>query len=365
MLARAVDAGEGLLVQQAGQAVLLGHALQGDHDDLLVVGRHVGVLVHRGQLVLAGGHFVVAGLHRHAQLEQLALRVQHAGQHALGDGAEILVFKLLALGRLGAEQRASAQGQVGAGEEEVAVDQEVLLLRPGGGEHVAGVLVAKQLQDALGLLVQGLHGAQHRGLLVQRLARPRAERGGDAQGGAVRILQDVGRAGHVPRRVAAGLEGRADAAGGEGGRVGLALDQLLAGEFGKGTVVAVGAQEAVMLLRGDAGQGLEYVRVVGRALLNGPLFHGLRHHVGHAGVQLRALLDGLGERLVNTLGQALLHLLVIENIRAKNLLGRGVQEVKRLLGRLVGRDRRNGSLTCIRILHCLRTPWFTWTLTFA
>jgi hypothetical protein len=44
---------------------------------------------------------------------------------------------------------------------------------PAVANDVAGVGVAEQLEHALGLLVQGLHGAQQRGLLVQRLAGPR------------------------------------------------------------------------------------------------------------------------------------------------------------------------------------------------
>ena len=53
VLAGAVDAGERLLVEQALHAVLLGHPLQGRHQQLLVVGGHVGPLEHRGQLELA------------------------------------------------------------------------------------------------------------------------------------------------------------------------------------------------------------------------------------------------------------------------------------------------------------------------
>ena len=73
VLARAVDALEGLLVEQALHAVLLGDPLQRDHQQLLVVGGDVGALEHRGQLELARGDLVVAGLGRDAQLEQLAL----------------------------------------------------------------------------------------------------------------------------------------------------------------------------------------------------------------------------------------------------------------------------------------------------
>ena len=107
-------------------------------------------------------------------------------------------------------------------------------------------------------------------LLVQRLAGPGHEGGGDAQGGAVGGLQQVGRAGHVPGGVAARLAGGADAAVGEAGGVGLALDQRLAGELGDGAALAVGREEAVVLLGAQPGQRVEDVRVVGGALATAP-----------------------------------------------------------------------------------------------
>ena len=128
VLARAVDAGEGLLVEEALHAVLLGDRLEGRHQQLLVVGGDVGALEHRRDLELAGRDLVVAGLGGDAELEELALGVHHEAEHPLGDGAEVVVVELLALGRLGAEEGAAGVEQVGAGEEEVAVDQEVLLL---------------------------------------------------------------------------------------------------------------------------------------------------------------------------------------------------------------------------------------------
>src|SRR5258706_559448 len=100
--------------------------------------------------------------------------------------------------------------QVGPGEVEVLVDQEVLKLGSAGGVDLGRVL-AEQLQDSERLLRQGFHRAEQRGLLVERLAGPRAERGRDAEGGAVGVLEDEGRAGRVPRGVAAGLERSADA----------------------------------------------------------------------------------------------------------------------------------------------------------
>ena len=111
----AVDAGERLLVEQALHAVLLGDRLEGRHQQLLVVGGDVGALEHRRDLELPGRDLVVPGLGRDAELEQLALGVHHEAEHPLGDGPEVVVVELLALGRLGAEQGASRVDQVGPG----------------------------------------------------------------------------------------------------------------------------------------------------------------------------------------------------------------------------------------------------------
>ena len=129
VLARAVDAGERLLVQEADEPVAAGHVLHDLHGQLLVVGTYVRVLEDRRDLVLGRGDLVVAGLDRDAELGQLALGVEHAGQHALGDRAEVVVVELVALGRLGAEQGAAGGHQVRALEVVLLVDQEVLLLR--------------------------------------------------------------------------------------------------------------------------------------------------------------------------------------------------------------------------------------------
>ena len=142
-------------------------------DQHLVVGREVRVLEDRRDLVLARGHLVVPRLDRHAELEQLGLGVGHARQHALGDRAEVLVFQLLALGRLGAEERAAGVDQVGPGVEEVLVDQEVFLLRADGGEDLLGVVVAEQLAGCAGPACDSASiERKQRRLLVERFAGP-------------------------------------------------------------------------------------------------------------------------------------------------------------------------------------------------
>ena len=106
VLARSVDAGERLLVQEAGEPVLGRGPPHRLHRHHLMIGGEVGVLEDRRDLVLAGRDLVVARLHRHADLVELRFDVRHERHRPLGDGAEVLILELLALRRLGAEQRA-------------------------------------------------------------------------------------------------------------------------------------------------------------------------------------------------------------------------------------------------------------------
>ncbi len=108
----------------------------------------LAALEHRRDLELAGGDLVVAGLDGDAELEQLPLGVHHEAEHALGDGAEVVVVELLALRRLRAEQGAAGVQQVRTGQEEVAVDQEVLLLGAAVAPRRSRVLVPEERQHA-------------------------------------------------------------------------------------------------------------------------------------------------------------------------------------------------------------------------
>ena len=253
----------------------------------------------------AGRDLVVAGLDRHAELGQLALGVEHEREHALGDRAEVVVVELVALGRLGAEERAARRDEVGALEVVLLVDQEVLLLGADRREDRRGLASSPSRRSArIADARQRVHRAQQRDLVVQRLAGPRRERGRDAEQRAVGVLEDEGRRRRVPRGVAAGLERRADAAGRERRRVRLALDELLAGELGDRVPSPVGRVEGVVLLGGDAGQRLEPVREVRRALLHRPLLHRRRDRVGERGSRARPV-ERLLELLVDGLGQPL------------------------------------------------------------
>ena len=153
---------------------------------------------------------------------------------------------------------------------------------------------------------------------------------------------DIGRARRVPAGVAAGLERGADAARGEARRVGLALHQLLAAEFGDGRAGAGRAQEAVVLLGGQAGHRLEEVGVVGGAVLEGPVLHGAGDRVGDGRVERQPLLDRLLQRLEDRLRQPGLLDFLTENQLAEEVLdvrGAEVDLIEIVLGVRDGFDR--------------------------
>ena len=133
--------------------------------------------------------------------------------------------------------------------------------------------------------------AQERDLEVERLARVRHVRGRDRHRDAVGLDLEEDRAGDVPAGVAAGLEGRPQAARRERARVRLALEQVLAGELGDGLAVAGRGQERVVLLGGRAGHRHEPVGVVGRAVGQRPLLHAVGDRVDDRRIERLVALD--------------------------------------------------------------------------
>ena len=289
-------------MEQADEIMPRRDLMQQVHDEHVVVGGDIGVLIDGRNLELPGRHFVMPGLGRDAEAEQGVLHILHEGHDTRRDGAEVMVFHLLALGGRGAHQRAARQQQVGTQGGQTAVNEEVLLFRAHTGTHEGGRGVAEQAQDAHGLPGKGGNGAHEGDLAVQGLARIAVEQGGHMQ----RAADDEGGDSGVPGRVAAGLEGGAQAAGREGGGIGLTADEHLAREFVDDAAFAGGAQEGVMLFGGQAGHGLEPVGVVRGALADGPVFHGAGHGIRDVRVKAFAAGDGGLQRAEHGLGQALL-----------------------------------------------------------
>ena len=290
-------------------------ALKGDPEPgekVVVIGGDICGGVDGRQLMLGRGHLIVLRLGQNTQLPELLIQIGHILRHTRLDSAEVMVIHLLTLGGSGTEQRAAAENQVLALAVHGAVHQEILLLGADRGANTFDIRVAKQLQDTHGLLVQGLHGAQQRGFFIQRLTAVGAERRGDTQC----LVLDKGVRGRIPGGIAPGLEGSTQAAGGEGGGVGLAPDQLLAGELHDGGAVAHRGNKAIVLLTGDAGQRLEPVGVVGGTQLHGPALHHAGHDVCHLNVQRSTLVQGVLQALIGCARQALLHHMFVKDLAA-------------------------------------------------
>ena len=308
VLAGAVDAGERLFVEQAHHVVLVGDLLHDLHGELVVVAGGVGIGVHRGHLVLGGGHLVVLGLAVDAQGPEIFVQVLHVGRHPGTDGAVIVVIQLLAPGRLGTEEGAAGHPQVLPLVVHLLIHQEVLLLRAYAGDDPAALSVSEQPEDPDGLTAHVLHGPQQRRLFVQRVTAVGAQDGGDAES----ALLDKGKGGGVPSGVAAGLKGGPQAAGGEGGGVRLTPHQVLAGKFQDHPAALGRGDKAVMLFCSEAGHRLEPVGIVGAAPLHRPGLHGPGNLVGGSQFQRCSIGDAALPRLIAGAGQPLLHGFLIE-----------------------------------------------------
>ncbi len=254
------------------------------------------------------------GLGGDAELEQLFFHVVHVGGDPLLDASEVLVLQLLTLGRRGAHHGPAAQDQVRALVEVIRVDEEILLLRSQGGIDAPDVLAPQQLHDIQGAFAHRPVGAEQRGLLVQGFAGVGKEGGGDAQGRGDAVAPDEGRGGHVPDRVAPGLEGGPDAAAGEARGVRFALDKLLARKPFDDGADPGDVDEGVVLFRRHAGHGLEPVGEVGGPLLDRPLLHGVGYDVGGFDVQKGAFVDGIDDLPVGGPRELDLHDVDVEGV---------------------------------------------------
>ena len=224
VLAGAVDAGEGLLVQQADQTVA-GRPPASWSPWPAGSGPRPSwhMEIDGGHLMLGGGHLVVLGGGRDAQLPQLHVQVLHKGAHPLPDDAEVLVIQLLTLGGGGAEQGARrCRSGPGASGTSPGPPGNTPAQGPRRGSPCWASVLPNSRRMRRAWRVDGLHGAQQGGLFVQRLAGVGDKDGGDAQDGAAGHLLHKGGGGHVPGGVAPGVVGGAQAAGGEGGGVRLA-----------------------------------------------------------------------------------------------------------------------------------------------
>ena len=313
VLARAVHAGERLLVQKGTEAVLGSNLLHDLHDHQVVVGLLDHMPEERGELVLVGSHLAMAGLERNAELVALLLNFLHAREDRLGrvDRRHVVGASLLVLGRVRSENGAAAHLEIGALVVCGGGNEEQLLLEADVGEH-AGDVVAEELEEAGALGAHGALGAVERSLLIESQAGVghKASRDEDRVG-----AQEDRRLG-VDGEVSAGGVSGAEAAVGEGASVGLATEQMLALQLPDRLAHAVELKHGVLHLAGLT------------VALGGA--HGLEPMAIRVGaIVLRPLEDG-GSNLVGDFGLVDPHssseVVILHALLAKVLLGHGAVE---------------------------------------
>ena len=138
-----------------------------------------------------------------------------------------------------------------------------------------GGFVTEQTQNTQRLRVECIHRTEQRRLGIERLTGVGAERGRDVESAV--LDECIGRG--IPGGISASLKGCAQTAGGEGGCVGFAADQLLTGKFHYDLAVSNGRNEGVVLFGGNAGERLEPMGVVGCPFFHSPILHRVCHDV--------------------------------------------------------------------------------------
>ena len=87
-------------MQQADEAVAVCDLLHDLHADLVLIVCGVRVGIDRSHLVLSRGDLVMPRFRQNAELPQFLIKVLHVFGNARTDRSEIVILKLLALGRL-------------------------------------------------------------------------------------------------------------------------------------------------------------------------------------------------------------------------------------------------------------------------
>mmetsp|Transcript_97247 Transcript_97247/g.225448 ORF Transcript_97247/g.225448 Transcript_97247/m.225448 type:complete len:415 (+) Transcript_97247:1065-2309(+) len=227
VLAGAVDACKGLLMEEHNQAQLLGLLSSHLHEQHIVVGRERGLAVDGRHLMLRRGHLVVDHRHGHTELQHLGLNLEEQLRNGVRHGGKVVQVSLLAARGQSAHERAAAVDQVRAVAVVLGLDDEELLLPT--KEAVNCLRVSgnvDRLEQAQTLLVHGVIGAQEGGLVIEARPKVRDKTAGDPQD----LVQHEARRRAVPSCEGCRCVCRSEPAVGERGAVSLAEEESLVGK---------------------------------------------------------------------------------------------------------------------------------------
>src|SRR5438552_6265671 len=311
------------------------------HHQLVVVDAEVGLREVRSHLELAGRHLVVTRGDRYGELVKLELRLRDAALDSLRNAAEVVILELLATWWGSADESTPAHHQVWSQPEVSAIDEEVFLLGAQSGENALHSLVADEIEQLDRFLGKDIGAAKKGRHLVERFTVVADENRRDAERAGPGRFDDEDRARRIPRRVAACLPRCAQSAGWKAGCVGLALDQLIAGEGLHWLAVVVKCEKRVMLLGGQASLWLEPVGEVSHASGDRPLLDHLCDDRRDRQIELLSVSDRGGETGENLLRELVAQLADAEGIDAEVLGGRAWYSIlveARRDSRVAGRD---------------------------
>ena len=169
VLARSIDPGKWLFMEQHDEPMLAGDGVHQVHHQLILVVRKIGVAIDGRHLELIGSHLVMPGLQRNAQAQAFDFQFAHERCDTGWNRTEIVVVQLLVFRRHMPHQRPAGYHEVGAGSIQVFIHQEILLLPA----QIAVDLVhggVEEAADGYRSAGNGPDGPLQRRLVVKRLA---------------------------------------------------------------------------------------------------------------------------------------------------------------------------------------------------
>ena len=98
------------------------------------------------------------GFSRNAEFPKFLVKVLHVCGYARFDRAEVVVFQFLSFRGTGAEQRPARVHYILAHAADFAVDKEIFLLGPRGGNNFFNVVLSEKAQYPQCLFIDGFDG---------------------------------------------------------------------------------------------------------------------------------------------------------------------------------------------------------------
>mmetsp|Transcript_63763 Transcript_63763/g.168800 ORF Transcript_63763/g.168800 Transcript_63763/m.168800 type:complete len:221 (-) Transcript_63763:584-1246(-) len=170
VFSRSVNASKRFLVEKQSQSVFYGALREHVLAESVLVGRNVAQCKDWGDLMLSWRHFVVHDGVGHPKLPHLRVEVHQDGLDLGRKSAKVIEALLLTFRWRSSHDSSPASNEIGTLHVQFSVDQEELLLGSVVTHDLSSLCVSQESQQTDTLAVNGIHGAEVRGLIVQSLS---------------------------------------------------------------------------------------------------------------------------------------------------------------------------------------------------